>query len=83
MPGIKKFVGYMVNMLPIRLRVLPNSSIVELARALQDNYLKNIPRKTIERMQSNVGGSRWPIQNHCQYPEIAPETVVCGCKGEK
>ncbi|KAH4606648.1 hypothetical protein HBH82_108460 [Parastagonospora nodorum] len=58
-PGIEKIVGPMVNMLPVRLLVSGGSSMVELARAIQDDYLEHLSRQTVSlgRMQHAIGGS--------------------------
>ncbi|KAJ5063099.1 nonribosomal peptide synthetase 5 [Bipolaris maydis] len=57
-PGIDKIVGPMVNMLPVRVQVTPGSSMIELARGIQEDYLEHLSWQTVSlgRMQRAVGG---------------------------
>lgn len=56
-PGIEKIVGPMVNLLPIRVRAASESSVLELARGIQQDYLGHLSRQTVSlgRIQHAVG----------------------------
>jgi hypothetical protein len=83
--GIQDAVGVFINMLCCRIKFAPTSTLSEVFRRVQDEYLESLPyqRCSLAQVQHDLGLTRkalyntsLSIQNHSRSSDEAEETLV-------